>query len=64
MAYGLGEGSEIWQPMGIVIVGGLSVSTLVTLIFIPALYAAFASSEVKNSRKKHKIKLNRRTVKA
>lgn len=64
MAIGLGEGSEIWQPMGIVIVGGLTVSTLVTLIFIPALYASFASSEVKSSRKKHRIKLHNRTIKA
>ena len=64
MAIGLGEGSEMWQPMGIVIVGGLTVSTLVTLIFIPALYAVFASREVKTYRNKHRIKLNRRKVKA
>jgi len=61
MALGIGEGSELWQPMGVVIVGGLTVSTLVTLIFIPTLYCVFASSEVKSYRNKHRIKLNHKT---
>lgn len=64
MAIGFGEGAELWQPMGVVIVGGLTVSTLVTLIFIPTLYCVFASREVKTYRNKHRIKLNRRTIKA
>ncbi|MDD4001429.1 MAG: efflux RND transporter permease subunit [Bacteroidales bacterium] len=64
MAIGFGEGAELWQPMGVVIVGGLTVSTLVTLIFIPTLYCVFASREVKSSRNKHRVKLNRRTIKA
>lgn len=63
MAIGLGEGSELWQPMGIVIVGGLTFSTLITLIFIPTLYCVFASREVKTYRNKQKVKLNRRTIK-
>lgn len=63
MALGIGEGSELWQPMGIAIVGGLTVSTLVTLILIPTLYCVFASREVKNYRKKFALKFNRRTVK-
>ena len=39
MALGLGEGSEIWQPMGISVVGGLLMSTLITLFIVPSLYA-------------------------
>ena len=39
MSLGIGEGSEIWQPMGIAVVGGLVVSTLVTLFIIPSLYS-------------------------
>ena len=39
MSLGIGEGSEIWQPMGIAVVGGLIVSTLVTLFIIPSLYS-------------------------
>ena len=64
MAIGFGEGAELWQPMGVVIVGGLTFSTLITLIIIPTLYSAFASREVKTYRNKHRIKLNRGTIKA
>lgn len=62
MAMGIGEGSELWQPMGIAIVGGLTVSTLVTLVIIPVMYCVFASREVVKYRNKHSLKLNRRTV--
>ena len=41
MAIGLGEGSESNAPMAIAVIGGLSVSTLLTLIFIPTLYMIF-----------------------
>ncbi|MGM9806146.1 MAG: efflux RND transporter permease subunit [Candidatus Aphodosoma sp.] len=39
MAASSSEGSEMWQPMGIVVIGGLTVSTIVTLIVVPVLYA-------------------------
>ncbi len=42
MAMGIGEGSETWAPLGVTIVGGLFVSTMVTMILIPVLYAVFA----------------------
>ena len=64
MSLGIGEGSELWQPMGIAIVGGLTVSTLVTLVIIPMVYCVFASREVKSYRKKNLLRLNNRTVKA
>jgi HAE1 family hydrophobic/amphiphilic exporter-1 len=38
MAIGLGEGSELQAPMARVVIGGLLVSTLITLVFIPTLY--------------------------
>jgi HAE1 family hydrophobic/amphiphilic exporter-1 len=38
MALSQGEGSEMWRPMGIVVIGGLLVSTVITLIVIPVLY--------------------------
>ncbi len=41
MAIGLGEGSESNAPMAIAVIGGLSVSTCLTLIFIPTLYTIF-----------------------
>ncbi len=39
MALSNSEGSEMWQPLGIVVIGGLLVSTLVTLFIVPLLYA-------------------------
>lgn len=41
MATSKAEGSEIWTTMGIVVIGGLLISTLVTLIVVPVLYGAF-----------------------
>lgn len=42
MAMSTSEGSELWQGMGIVVIGGLTVSTFVTLIVVPVLYAIFS----------------------
>ncbi len=39
MALGFGEGSEIRAPMAITVIGGLTVSTLLTLIVIPVVYS-------------------------
>ena len=38
MALGLGEGSELRQPMAITVIGGLTISTMLTLVLIPVLY--------------------------
>jgi multidrug efflux pump subunit AcrB len=38
MALGLGEGEEAYSSLAIAVIGGLSVSTLLTLVFIPTLY--------------------------
>ncbi len=40
LAVGWGEGGEVQAPLARVVIGGLTSSTLVTLVFIPALYAA------------------------
>ncbi|MGX9462121.1 efflux RND transporter permease subunit [Shewanella sp. A14] len=41
MAIGIGDGSEVRAPMAITVIFGLSMSTLLTLLVIPALYAQF-----------------------
>jgi HAE1 family hydrophobic/amphiphilic exporter-1 len=41
LALGIGEGAEIRSPMAITVIGGLSVSTLLTLVVIPVVYAVF-----------------------
>lgn len=40
MAVGVGQGSELMQPLGIVVIGGLLIGTLVTLALVPAVYCA------------------------
>jgi HAE1 family hydrophobic/amphiphilic exporter-1 len=52
MALRLGEGSELWQPMGVAIIGGLTVSTILTLIVIPVVYTLFGAGDIKRERKK------------
>ncbi len=42
MALSRSEGSELWNTMGYVVIGGLTVSTLVTLIIVPVLYGVMA----------------------
>lgn len=38
MALSRGDGSELWKPLGMTIIGGLLVGTLITLILIPVIY--------------------------
>jgi len=51
LALSRGEGSETWQPLGITMLSGLSVSTLVTLLFVPTLYAVVEAKVKKNGKK-------------
>jgi len=41
MALGIGEGAELRFPLARAVVGGLTVATFFTLVFIPVLYATF-----------------------
>jgi HAE1 family hydrophobic/amphiphilic exporter-1 len=45
MALGLGEGAEIRAPMAITVIGGLLVSTLLTLVLIPVVYSIMDRGE-------------------
>ena len=47
LAISKGEGSELWQPLGVSIIGGLSVSTLITLILVPVIYLSFKRKETR-----------------
>jgi HAE1 family hydrophobic/amphiphilic exporter-1 len=39
MAVGFGEGAEVRTPMAITVIGGLLMSTLLTLVVIPVVYS-------------------------
>ncbi len=51
LALKTGEGSETWSPLAISVIGGLLVSTLVTLIFVPVMYSIFETRVKKNRSK-------------
>ena len=46
-----GDGAEMWQPMGIVVIGGLLVSTLLTFFIVPTLYGAMSKHDDVNKAK-------------
>lgn len=52
LALSTGEGSEIWSPMGISVIGGLIFSTLITMIIVPVLYRMFAGKGERDKKKK------------
>ena len=41
MAMGIGEGGEMQAPLARVVIGGLMTSTVITLVFVPAMYTLF-----------------------
>jgi len=51
LAISRAEGSEVWQPLGITMISGLTVSTLITMLFVPTLYAIFETRVKKNGKK-------------
>ncbi|MEN6327451.1 MAG: efflux RND transporter permease subunit, partial [Syntrophomonas sp.] len=56
LALGRGEGSESEAPLAIVIIGGLIVSTLITLVLVPVVYSIFDDWGRKlRQRKQHKL---------
>jgi hydrophobe/amphiphile efflux-1 (HAE1) family protein len=45
LAFSLGPGAESLKPMAIAIIGGSLVSTVLTLVVVPAMYSLFASKK-------------------
>ncbi len=54
MALGRGEGSEMWNGLGITVAWGLSISTLITLVIIPVLYCGITEHREKRRARKNK----------
>ena len=52
MAVSQGEGAEMWQPLGIVVIGGLTVSTFLTLYIVPIIYGVMSKKGERDKIKK------------
>ena len=46
LAFGMGEGAEIIQPVAIVCIGGLLYATLMTLIVVPVMYSLLSKKHM------------------
>ncbi len=55
LALGLGEGSESMAPMAIVVIFGLSLSTVSTLLVVPVIYTIF--EDIRTRRKDKKVRI-------
>ncbi|MBO5864940.1 MAG: efflux RND transporter permease subunit [Bacteroidaceae bacterium] len=54
LAVSQGVGAEMWRPLGISVIGGLTVSTIMTLTYTPVMYCIFGKNGIKRRRKKLK----------
>ncbi len=52
LAVSQGVGAEMWRPLGIAVIGGLTISTIMTLTYTPVMYCIFGSTGIKRKRKK------------
>ena len=52
MAVSQGEGAEMWRPLGIVVIGGLTVATFLTLYIVPVIYGAISKKGERDKLKK------------
>jgi HAE1 family hydrophobic/amphiphilic exporter-1 len=54
MALSTSEGSEMWVPLGTVVIGGILFSTVVTLLIVPVLYATISRHGERNKIEKER----------
>jgi HAE1 family hydrophobic/amphiphilic exporter-1 len=55
LAFELGEGAESWAPLARAVIGGLTTSTFLTLLVIPALYFSLESYRQQRRQRKQPI---------
>lgn len=51
MAVSHGVGAEMWRPLGIAVIGGLTVSTILTLIYVPSMFCIFGGVGIERQRR-------------
>jgi len=57
MAMGLGTGSEMMQGLGIVVIGGLTAGTILTLLFLPTFYLIIDGNPEKKKQREEKRRI-------
>lgn len=55
LAVSRAEGSEIWAPMGVAVIGGLTFSTFITLVLVPVFYFVFGSKKYRKDARTRQI---------
>ncbi len=56
LAVSQGVGAEMWRPLGVAVIGGLTISTIMTLVYVPAMYGIFAGVGINRKRRATKKK--------
>lgn len=56
MAVSHGVGAEMWRPLGVSVIGGLTVGTILTLIYVPSIFCIFGAIGINRKRKSMKAK--------
>lgn len=51
MAVSQGVGAEMWRPLGVAVIGGLTLSTILTLIYTPSMFCIFGGVGIKRQRR-------------
>ena len=62
LALGLGAGSETSFPLARAVIGGLSVSTILTLLFLPVLYTIISEFRLKRAERRSLRKVKRTSI--
>lgn len=57
LSLGIGSGGEIQAPMGITVIGGLILSTAITLVIVPVIYTIMDDLHLKRMNKKNQKRL-------
>lgn len=55
LAFGLGAGSEMQQPLAVAIIGGVSTSMVFSLLGVPVLYCLFSRAPRRGERRTHAL---------
>lgn len=59
LAMGWGDGAELWAPMARAVIGGMTLSTLLTLVVVPALYVLIAGWADRRKKRKAEVRAAR-----